>query len=557
MQKHEDNLASRINGNALQPLSGVTVTVVNDATGLPAVLYSDNGVTLITAPIITDANGYYSFYAADGKYTVTHSGVRLSSPVLRKIILEDPDDNPAATLGQLAASGGGALVKTAALGTGAVVQSVEEILRERVSVKGYGAKVDGSADDALAFSKAIAARAKFSLGGGTSKSTATITTGVGTVITGVPQAKNGPLVTGADTVLTSTLVGMEIGGAQNAWRGINIRPITTKVVSSIGVKGVDKYHFTLEDGLIENFETGISQEKSLYHTYRRVGVFGCTTGAKFIGTAGAWNSAWFNNVVTMENCIFLANSLCHLDFQGQGLKAINCDFSGGASQAAVRIRAGTKDADFNACYVEALTAGSTCYLVEGGTTRITGGFMQGGSSGARLESMVTATGGAHVIVNGITGQDFFNYLYKADGPGSVIYIMPGTSHSASATTFKLETNGGKVIDLSAFNADTKLDASLFLTDAVAIGVGGTYTYQLIESETVSIRAYLVLNGGYNIYSVTGTAIWINFGGGTGNASNTFAVSAGVTAVINSGTGLLTITNNSGFAGVIRFKATTR
>lgn len=130
MQKHQDNLASRINGNALQPLSGVTVTVTDDATGLPAALYSDDGVTPITASIVTDDNGGYSFYAADGKYTVTFTGVRLSTPVTRKIILEDPDDNPAASLAQLAAAGGGALVKTIANLTGAIARTVQAKHRE-------------------------------------------------------------------------------------------------------------------------------------------------------------------------------------------------------------------------------------------------------------------------------------------------------------------------------------------------------------------------------------------------------------------------------------------
>lgn len=158
MQKHQDNLASRINGNSLQPLSGVTVTVVNDATGLPAALYSDNGVTLITAPIITDDNGGYSFYAADGKYTVTYASSRLAGSNTRKLILEDPLDNPTASLAQLAASGGGALVSTIASGTGAVVRSTQAKLRDIVNIKDFGAaSTNTNAQNKTALQAAITA----------------------------------------------------------------------------------------------------------------------------------------------------------------------------------------------------------------------------------------------------------------------------------------------------------------------------------------------------------------------------------------------------------------
>lgn len=157
MQKREMNVTAGLGGSALQAVSGVTVTVTNDATGLPAALYSDNGVTLITAPIVTDTLGFYSYYAADGKYTETLTGLRLTAPVLRQIILEDPADNPVATLGQLAAGGGGALVKTIAAGAGAVAQTVQEVLRETVSVKRFGAKGDGVTNDLPAIQLAVAA----------------------------------------------------------------------------------------------------------------------------------------------------------------------------------------------------------------------------------------------------------------------------------------------------------------------------------------------------------------------------------------------------------------
>lgn len=105
MQKHEDNLATQVDGAGLVPMPGVTVTVIDQSTGLAAALYSDNGVTLITTPIVTDNTGYYGFFAADGRYTITFTNPRIVT-FTRDVILEDPKDNPYATLAQLAAPTG-------------------------------------------------------------------------------------------------------------------------------------------------------------------------------------------------------------------------------------------------------------------------------------------------------------------------------------------------------------------------------------------------------------------------------------------------------------------
>lgn len=109
MQKYEENLAANTSG-ALRPLSGASVTVTDQATGLPAFLYSDNGVTPLAQPLATDNDGYFGFYAADGKYTLTFTSSRFAQ-FTRSIVLEDPDDNPYATLAQLNAGSGALLVR--------------------------------------------------------------------------------------------------------------------------------------------------------------------------------------------------------------------------------------------------------------------------------------------------------------------------------------------------------------------------------------------------------------------------------------------------------------
>lgn len=52
----------------LTALAGATVTVYLTGTDTPATIYSDEGVTPKVNPITTDAQGRFSFYAADGDY---------------------------------------------------------------------------------------------------------------------------------------------------------------------------------------------------------------------------------------------------------------------------------------------------------------------------------------------------------------------------------------------------------------------------------------------------------------------------------------------------------
>jgi hypothetical protein len=120
MQKCEDNVATRLNGNTLQPLSGVQVVVTADLTGLPAALYSDNGVTPLPQPLVTDDNGYYGFYAANGEYTLTFSSSRIAT-FTRKVVLADPSDNPYATLTQVAAPSGASIIGYTRATDGAVM----------------------------------------------------------------------------------------------------------------------------------------------------------------------------------------------------------------------------------------------------------------------------------------------------------------------------------------------------------------------------------------------------------------------------------------------------
>ena len=64
MQKYINVLQDKF-GNVMP---GVSVLVTTYPAGTTPLIYSDNGITAIPNPIITDSNGNFAFYAASGRY---------------------------------------------------------------------------------------------------------------------------------------------------------------------------------------------------------------------------------------------------------------------------------------------------------------------------------------------------------------------------------------------------------------------------------------------------------------------------------------------------------
>lgn len=88
MQKRTNTIASAVNGLPIQGAS-VQVNVGATGTGGAATIYSDNGVTQATNPLTTDANGQYSYYAADGHYQEVIRGPNITTQTLNDVLLVD------------------------------------------------------------------------------------------------------------------------------------------------------------------------------------------------------------------------------------------------------------------------------------------------------------------------------------------------------------------------------------------------------------------------------------------------------------------------------------
>ena len=87
MQKYQNNVTDR-EGNAIVNAS-VTVTASNDT---PEQLYSDDCATPLSQPIYTDQSRYFSFYAANGHYSISVSDPSIMPVTYSDVVLYDPDD---------------------------------------------------------------------------------------------------------------------------------------------------------------------------------------------------------------------------------------------------------------------------------------------------------------------------------------------------------------------------------------------------------------------------------------------------------------------------------
>lgn len=113
--------------------------------GLPATIYSDDGVTTQANPITTASDGSFSFYAANGTYTLSVSDAESQTVTLL-------DYTEAATATPTSSS-------TVLGETGGVVKrfAITNFSASRRSAKYYGVTADGSTDDSSAINLGLAA----------------------------------------------------------------------------------------------------------------------------------------------------------------------------------------------------------------------------------------------------------------------------------------------------------------------------------------------------------------------------------------------------------------
>jgi hypothetical protein len=195
--------------DVIQSTTGVAIPnaqiTVYNSLGVLATLYSDNGVTTKSNPVSTSADGEYFFYAANGIYHTTISSSGYVAESRTGILLFDPTDNLASNQ-----------VAYTPAGTGAVVTTVQNKLRESVSVKDFGAVGDGVTDDTAAIQAGLTRCAlsgdalyfppgKYLVTGLAANNVALIGTGV--MDNGIPYANSGSVLCQTDTTKPLITIG--------------------------------------------------------------------------------------------------------------------------------------------------------------------------------------------------------------------------------------------------------------------------------------------------------------------------------------------------------------
>jgi hypothetical protein len=119
-------------------VGGASVTVKTYPGGVNATLYSDNGVTPLGNPVTANTQGEYAYYAANGRYTESITGVGFTPETNTDVVLLlDPADSGAVDATD---------VSYTPPGVAPVVTTVAVKLQEGVSAKDQGVLFNGLAE---------------------------------------------------------------------------------------------------------------------------------------------------------------------------------------------------------------------------------------------------------------------------------------------------------------------------------------------------------------------------------------------------------------------------
>jgi hypothetical protein len=148
-QRLTDNpRATDANGN---PLSGAKWKFYATGTTTPQAVYSNAALSVSLGSVVT-ADGAGKFVSVYFDTSLAYRGILETSAGVQLADIDPINDSA----GDLSASGGSNLIGYISAGAGAVARTVQDRLRERVSVKDFGALIDGVTDDTDAWEAAIA-----------------------------------------------------------------------------------------------------------------------------------------------------------------------------------------------------------------------------------------------------------------------------------------------------------------------------------------------------------------------------------------------------------------
>ncbi len=114
--------------------------------------------------------------------------------------------------------------------------------------------------------------------------------------------------------------------------GRNVKASGFKLVNanaSVGGRGIyapEAYFVTMSDVYVEGFSDGLLGSKALYWLLTGCRFSANTRGATFTGSAGVWNTDWFNNAQIAIGCQFNGNTEHGLKAKAVNMTLIGCAF---------------------------------------------------------------------------------------------------------------------------------------------------------------------------------------------------------------------------------------
>jgi hypothetical protein len=478
MQQFFDVIQSR-SGAAL---AGVTVTVYNSSGGA-ATLYSDNGITVKANPTTTNADGEYSFYAANGTYSVSYNATGYVAETRTGIVLFDPAQSTASS--NISYNQGS---------TGAVTRTVLSKLQESVSVKDFGAKGDGVTNDTAAIQAAINASAgkNILMPSGNYLCTGTIILPASTTLYGDGI--------GSTTLIANNLTGdlVTLNGDYSAIKNITIAPTITKTSgASIVMNGFGSQAI---DILIDNYFIGFITTGTVIYI-ARVNIRNCVSASGIGISIRNGNDQYLTEIVADNpNGIFPFAGL-QITASG-GVFASRCDFIRFGIGILVNPTSGQEvtwtfmtDVATDTCSINGWN------FTPSGTGRV---------YGTSLENCWAASASGAGFVSGfdtgvVNGMNLTNFRALANG-NEGIFLGSNTSNFSSSNTIASGNNklltGRAGIRIAASNITFmggSSKATSGLTDIQSYGVliDSTSSGVLLEGVDVTTSNTPILNNSSN------------------------------------------------------------
>lgn len=306
MLKHEDNAVTPV-GGVLRQLAGISVTVTDKVTGLPASLYKDDEITPIPQPLTTDNTGYYGFKAPDGTYLLTFSGQRIAT-FTREIVLDDPKDNPYVTVAGIAAGQGAAGIgyggRTVADKLGDAINAFDklsEVQRDAVKARTYD--IDLSAPLQAALDEATAAGKPLDLPPGGFK--ANLILRAGSVLRGANWfAADWRVSAMAKTNIRGSITVDQTDINQGYIWGLHVSNLNIEGSGVAGSRGL--YIKNVEGSTFENigiskFARGLEVENGMFNSFTGINSSGCSEAAFYLNGAAITTTQEFNECIARES----------------------------------------------------------------------------------------------------------------------------------------------------------------------------------------------------------------------------------------------------------------